>query len=390
MKILIVTQYFLPQPLANAEVVGGLAHALSARGHDVHVVTHAPRADDRNVVVHHALGYFPADRASVPKRVVEYLLFSLGALISGARVRRPDVILVPSPPPTLGLVGALLSLLHRRPFVYVVQDLYPEVAAVAGGVAGSPAMRALKALMGLVYRRAGAVVVIDQQFVDVVGPAAGNTPVIAVRNAIDRSTFRGATPDPDYLTAVGVPEGSPVVMYAGNVGRSQDLELPIMATAGTGASFIVHGDGAGLAALRSFVEANGLDHVRFSPYRDRSELGRVYASADLHVVPLRSGVANASVPSKMLSIFSAERPAVVAAETGSPAATVLSEAGGGWLVPPGDLRAMTDAIGHALADPEERRRRGRAAFEWSEEGASLDRCAREYETIFRRVTQESA
>lgn len=384
MRILIVSQYFLPQPLANAEVIGGLAAELQRLGHDVHVVTPATGADIP-VSLHHAFAYFSPDRASVVKRLAEYVSFSVSSVIAGLRAPRPDVILVPSPPPTLGLVGVALHVLRRRPFVYNVQDLYPEVAAVSGALGRRLPMRVLTALMAFVYRSAAAVVVIDRSFVDVVSAAAGTTPVLAIRNAIDRGPFADASPDPAFLRAIEVPTGRPVIMYAGNIGRSQDLEVVARACAGTDAVFVIHGDGAGRVALESKVREAGWDHVRFSPYRSRDELGRIFASADVHVVPLRGGVAHASVPSKLLSIFSAGRPAIVMAEPDSAASAVVAEAGGGWVVAPGDEVGLRRAIEEALADPESRADRGRSAAAWSEHGASMTRCAEEYAAMLHGV-----
>ena len=66
------------------------------------------------------------------KRLAEYLSFSVGALALGTAVRRPDVVMALSPPPTLGLIGLSIARIRRRPLVYVVQDLYPEVAIASG------------------------------------------------------------------------------------------------------------------------------------------------------------------------------------------------------------------------------------------------------------------
>ena len=65
MNVLVVTQYFLPQPLANAETIGAIVSGLGARGHEVHVVTPAKgEVELSGVTVHHSLGYFAPDRSS--------------------------------------------------------------------------------------------------------------------------------------------------------------------------------------------------------------------------------------------------------------------------------------------------------------------------------------
>lgn len=381
MKILLISQYALPQPLANAEVVGGVAAELGARGHEVTMVSPVRDATaSPGLTPRRAFGWFSPDRASRLGRIAEYLSFTIGALISGGTAPRPDVVVVPSPPPTLGLVGLAVAARHRVPFVYNVQDLYPEIADAVGGVPG-PAVRVLRRLVRFVYRRATAVLVIDQAFVPVIEAASPGAVVRPVRNGIDLGPFRGATRDDAFLDELGVPDGALVVTYAGNIGRSQDLDAAIAATAEAGAHLVIHGAGAGRDALAERLARSGHDHVHFSDFRPRSELGRVFASADLHVVPLKAGVAGSSVPSKLLSIFSAGRPVVLAAEAGSAADAVVREAGGGWVVEPGDPQALAAALTAALADPAGRAERGASALAWALDHAGTDRMALGWEAV---------
>lgn len=388
MRILLVSQYFLPQPLANAEVIGGLAQALGARGHEVTVVSPVPGATASPGVVHRkALGRFARDRKSIPARLVEYGAFTAGALGTGLRAPRPDVIVVPSPPLSLGLVGAVLAARHRAPLVYNVQDLYPEVADAVG--TPGALRRVMQLLARLVYRRSDAIVVIDPGFEPIIRRACPGAVVRSVRNGIDTEPFTGAARDDDWLRQIGVRPDRRVVMYAGNIGRSQDLVPVIEAAGAAGADLVVHGGGAGLDDLQALVAQQGHDHVHFSGYVDRSRLGTVFASADVHVVPLKPGIAWASVPSKLLSIFSAGRPVVLAAELDSPAAAVVEEAGGGWTVEPGHPDALADAVAHALAHPDELTARGASALRWAATTADTSRMAAEWESVLDATIADS-
>lgn len=390
MRVLVVTQYFRPQPLANAETIGCIVSGLARRGHRVHVVSPVRGApSEPNVVHHRAFGYFARDRASLPKRVLEYASFSVGALVAGLRVPRPDVVFVPSPPPTLGLVGLALAAGRRSRLVYNVQDFYPEVAVATGAVRAGALLVTLGRLMRWVYRRSAAVVVIDPSMEDAVREAEPDATVRAVRNGIDLVPFLEARRSATFLDEIGAAANGPVVMYAGNVGRSQDLAPVAKAALDCGATFVVHGGGAALEDLRAEADAAGWSHVRFSGYRPHGELGTVFASADLHVVPLKPGVAAVSVPSKVLSIWAAGRPAVVVAEAGSVAAALVDETGAGWVVEPGDPGALARAIAEALGDPLDMERRGRRGREWAFREAGPERCGRDYEAVLREAVGAS-
>ena len=387
MRVLIVSEYYLPQPLANAEVVGGLAGALAGRGHDVEVLTtaRAPKRLD-GVRVRGRLGYFPADRASVLKRLAEYLSFSVGALALGTAVRRPDVVMALSPPPTLGLIGLSIARIRRRPLVYVVQDLYPEVAIASGVLRPGPALSLLGRLMRVVYAKSAAVVVIDSSMVDAIVTATATALVRPIPNGIDQRPFLTARRDDQWLRSLGVDPTKPVVMYAGNIGRSQDLEGVALAAKANDVQLVIHGGGAALAALRTEVARRGWLHVHFSDFVERERLGVVFASADLHVLPLKPEVAAASVPSKLLSIFSAGRPVLVAAEPESAAARIVEETGAGWVIPAGDTHALTQAMGVALADRAELERRADLGHIWALREAGSDRCAADYEALLSEIT----
>jgi colanic acid biosynthesis glycosyl transferase WcaI len=227
------------------------------------------------------------------------------------------------------------------------------------------------------------VVVIDPAFEPAIARAEPRATVRSIRNGIDLSLFEYAERDADLLRELGVPSGPPVVMYAGNVGRSQDLGAVVRAASAAGAQLVIHGAGARLDELQHAVD--GAPHVHFSGFRPRAELGRVFGSADLHVIPLKPGVAWSSVPSKLLSIFAAGRPAVVAAEKGSPAAELVAEASGGWVVEPGDDDALCRMTVEALRDPAELAARGARAREWARSNAGTDRAAREWDRALREL-----
>ncbi len=90
MKVLFISQYYLPQPLANAEVIGGLVTSLGDEGHEVTVVSPVAGATpSRNVRHRRALGYFAADRRSTMGSAAEYGIGLDRKPVVGSRQRHP-------------------------------------------------------------------------------------------------------------------------------------------------------------------------------------------------------------------------------------------------------------------------------------------------------------
>lgn len=384
MRILILSQYCRPEPLANAEVIGALAQGLADVGVEVHIVTPATGAEVAGVIVHRCVGVHPRDRASILDRVLEYLVFSVSGLITALRAPRPDVIVVPSPPPTLAVVGLLVARIRRTKIVYNVQDLYPEVvAAIGGGRWTGIVLAFLRRLMKVVYGRVDAVVVIDPYFAKLIRRAAPMTRVVAIRNAIDLEPFHDLADYQAIRRSWDADMDVQLVVYAGNTGRSQDLAAVVAACRALDTRLVIHGGGAAHERLRADYADEPL--VSFSDFRPREDIGRVFAAGDIHVVPLRPDVAASSLPSKLLSIFAAGRPALLVAEGDSAAAQLLEEVGAGWRVEPCDPDALVCTLRSALGDRQEQLMRGKAGREWALLHAGPSRMAAEWKELLTSI-----
>ena len=178
-----------------------------------------------------------------------------------------------------------------------------------------------------------------------------------------------------------------VVMYAGNLGFSQSVELLIDAAAALrddpDVVFVVNGGGANRDSLMD--RARGLDNVVFTPLQPRERLPEVLAAADVHTVLLRQGLARSSVPSKLYSILASERPCVASVDAGTEVARSLDAAGAGISVRPGDPEALTKAIRELVSDPDRRTEMGRRGRGWVEEWLSPAAVAAAYEDLFERL-----
>jgi colanic acid biosynthesis glycosyl transferase WcaI len=147
--------------------------------------------------------------------------------------------------------------------------------------------------------------------------------------------------------------------------------------------FVVNGDGAARGHLEQL--AAGLPNVRFAGYQPAPRLPEVLASADLHVVPLRAGLGNVSVPSKTYSVLAAGRPVLAAIDAGTEVPRMLAASGGGRVVAPDDPVAFVAALREMLADPAELAAAGARGRAWVEHAASPQAVARAYELLARSL-----
>jgi colanic acid biosynthesis glycosyl transferase WcaI len=210
----------------------------------------------------------------------------------------------------------------------------------------------------------------------------------------------------DLRREAGIEPDAFVVQYAGNFGRSQDLEaildaarLVEVTTRGAAMHtasgpdvppgtippirFLLVGGGAREDAVRA--RARDVPNVRLLPYQSEERVPEVLSAADVALVPLQRGLARFSVPSKIYSILASGRAVGAAIDAGSEVARIVEEAECGFRVEPGDARALAEEILCLAADRGRAARCGRNARSWSERRGGLDRAATAYESLLTRV-----
>jgi colanic acid biosynthesis glycosyl transferase WcaI len=268
------------------------------------------------------------------------------------------------------------------------------VAVELGLLTGKRVIALASWLERTAYRRADAVTVLSEELADNVraklSRGAGGRPrdrragkVRVIPNFVDTERIRPADPDNAYRAEFGL-RGKRVVLYAGNVGLSQSLDLVLAAAVALAPErdvvFVINGGGAARPELER--KAAGLDNVRFVDMQPKERLGEVLAAGDVHVVPLKRGLAWSSVPSKLYSILAAGRPLVASVDPGTEVARTVERAGAGLAVPPDDAEAFTKALRLLLEDPDQGRAMGASGRRFVEGWASPGAVAEAYDGLF--------
>jgi colanic acid biosynthesis glycosyl transferase WcaI len=417
-RLLVLCPHFAPDTAPTGEVMSSIGTELAARGHELYIVTSLPwyrhhrvEPEWRGRVVRHErvdwgrvtrVHPFPTDKRNIPARALGFAGFTAlveAMALKGWKGHRPDAVVAMSPPLTLGVAGWLAARRWRVPFVFNIQDVFPDVAVELGAITNTAVIRAASWLERWSYRRADAVTVLSDDLRDnLVAKIEGTVPdahdrIRVIPNFVDTVGIAPAEPDGTpgggaYRREFGL-EGRQVVMYAGNVGFSQSLDL-VLAAAGelsdrTDAAFVINGGGSAKLDLQQRVAEAGLANVHFVDFQPKGRLPDVLAAGDIHVVPLRRGLARSSVPSKTYSILAAGRPVVASVDEGTEVARVVEKAGAGLAVPPDDPDAFTHAITALLDDPARARAMGAAGRLFVERWASPAAVAERYEALFEEL-----
>jgi glycosyltransferase involved in cell wall biosynthesis len=276
--------------------------------------------------------------------LVTYLVLAFWA---GLTARRPHVILVETDPPVLGLLAACLSRWHRCPFIYYLQDLFPEVGLALGRLRPGIITRLLHWATQVGLSGAERVIVLGQDMRGkVISRGIASRKITVVPNWADTELIY-PRPRTNPWEGSHCPNGELVVMYSGNLGLSQNLEQLLMAARELRPlpiRFVVVGEGAAKERLMEQARAWNLDNVRFLPYQPKEKLGESLAAADVHFIPLRRGLAGSIVPSKLYGILAAGVPFIAAVDSSSEVARVAKETGAGLVIPPDSAPDLATAL----------------------------------------------
>jgi len=358
-ELLILSNYFHPEPTGSAPPITDLAAWAGELGLRPHVLTARPsypRAEvypgyekgqrDREVFrgaeVRRVPSLIPRSRGLVGRLAGE-LSFAVSAVLRRKRRYAGVVCVCPSI-----FVVVVAPMFRRRGgrVVAIVHDIQSGLAQSLNFGGAGAILKLLRGLERWSLNRCDGIVALTEgmaaelRALGVTKPIDVLPPQVNVREIIPR-------PEPET--------GPPTLLYSGNLGRKQGLDQ-ILALARTlkdrGHAAVIHirGEGSERGDLEREAAAAGLDNVRFSDLAPRAEISQALGDAVLHLVPQSPGGANFALPSKVFSIMAARRAFVATADADSPLGRVVTRSGAGLCVPAGDPEVLAEAVVTLLAD----------------------------------------
>ncbi len=295
--ILILNEYYPPDTSATAKMAALVAEALAEK-HRVTVLAGRPsydpderypyailRRDMRNGVTVERVGSTAYSRHKMVSRVSNYLSY-LALAVPRALAIRADVIVAMTDPPFAGLAGAFISKLARRPFIYNIRDLYPDMALGGGIVKESLSVRWWEKLHRRALRRAKRVVVLgDDMRERILRKGIAPERVVVIR---DGTLIPEILAEQSHPIAREIRCGFPfVAIHAGNLGFYGAWETllntaKLLEAENIGLIFV--GEGANRQRLQQATQ--GSPNVRFLPFRPAQEVPLVMAAGDVHIITM--------------------------------------------------------------------------------------------------------
>ena len=406
LRVLILSQWYAPEPDIKIHL---LAKDLVSRGHRVISITGLPNYPQGRIYPGYhqrpwqweevdgvrvlRLPLYPDHSRSVERRSLNYLTFAASASLLGPLLCGPaDVMWVYHPPLTVGIPAWWIGLLRRVPFVYEIQDMWPETLAATGMMPSQKVARWVSRLARFVYRRAAAITVISPGFKrNLVDKGVPPEKIHVIPNWADEDIYHPVLRDEALAAEHGL-AGRFNVVYGGNMGAAQELQNVIEAATLLRdlpeVQFVFIGDGVDRDTLYQMVRERKLENVRFLGRQPAPEMPRFYALADVLLVHLkRDPLFEITIPSKTLVYLACGRP-ILGVVSGDPA-DVIREAGAGVICPQEDPAALARTVRELYAMPaEQREAMGRSGWQAFLANYTRRVLVERYEALLRQVVED--
>ena len=324
-------------------------------------------------------------------RATNYMTYFASALAASRSIGPQDIVVSLTDPPILGLAALRAARRAGARFVFLCEDIFPEVALLLEDFHNTTVNNALDRINRRLVREADAVVALGERMkrrlVEEKGAPAERVHVI--HNWADCDAITPGPKDNAFARMHGLHDKF-VLMHSGNVGLSQNLDLLIDAADRLRSRdrlvIAIVGDGARRRTLEAAAGARGLTNVRFFPYQPKELLHESFAAADAFLVSLKPGLEGYIVPSKLYGILAAGRPFVAAVDPSCEVAAIATEHDCGVVAPPGDPERLVSAIAGFCDDTARAREMGenarRASWRYDRRAA-----VRAYHDLFVRLAR---
>ncbi len=403
MRILFLTQWFTPEP----NFIISLAKGLKKRGHHVEVLTGFPNYPGGKVYKGYKIRFwqkeeieglpvvrvplYPSHSHSRIGRILNYFSFAISAAIMGSFLTgKYDVIYVYHPPITVGIPAIWLGFIKRIPFVYHIQDMWPDSVKVSGMMNNGFALGLVDKWCNYVYKKAAKLVVISPGFKQLLCERGVQEEKIeTVYNWCDDSNIFRKKKDEVAAAKLGF-SGKFNIIFAGTMGKGQALDAVLDAAKMLKSEcpeiqYVFVGDGVESERLKKRKEEMGLGNVIFLDRRPMSEVAEILCLGDVLLVHLKDDpLYRITIPGKTQAYMSTGKPILMGVRGN--ASDLVAQAGAGLSCEPGNPRSIADVSKKMFAMPkEELEKMGDNGREFYSKNLSLDVAVGKFERMFESI-----
>lgn len=390
-RIVFFTQLYYPDMTTTAIIMTDLVEDLAAYGLDAEVVCAQPTyiknlgLQVRQIKIGGAadLGKFPKSEChnGVSIRRVWSFLFDknkiLGRMLNGTScflsmfsmvfsTGKNNLLIFNTNPALLPFLGFITATLRGQRYAVLVHDLWPELPAQIGMIKKDGLLyRTIDFITKLSFKHASGVIVLSEAMKRIIldkVQGIGDR-IHVIHNWADASrVYPVAKKDNRLLDELGL-RHKKVVMYSGNLGRYQPLEVMIHAARELrdrdDIVFVFAGDGGKRQKVQEMAACQNLDNIMFIPFQPLDRLAESLSMADVALMGIYPENEGVIMPSKLYGLLAVGRPIICVSDPASEVVDILKKAGAGLHASIDNPKELANKILDLINNPEEAQKIGK-------------------------------
>ena len=367
MRVLFINAYFMPETIAFSHLEKDLIEGLISAGHEIEVICPTPTRGVTDEVyeryktvkteelydgkVRVRRFFAPREGKNPLIRAFRYFWCNLREYQIGKKYKNIDTIFAVSTPPTQGLLAGKLRKKLNCPFIYSLQDIFPDSLATTGlAKEGSLIWKIGSWIERTTYGYAKRIIVISESCKrNLLNKGVSEDKLSLISNWVDIDQIKPVSRENNKLIdELGIDSNKFLVVYAGNFGAAQGADIILKAAEELidkpEIQFIIFGGGAEYGVAANCVAEHKLTNVMINPLLPQDRVSEVYSLGDVALITCKPGVGNSGMPSKTWSIMACNTPIIAAFDMTSDLADAIQMSNAGECVEPGKADALADAI----------------------------------------------
>ena len=404
MRILQLSAYFEPEQVSSSHLTNDLYTELTKN--DIEIVDYVPapcrgvskEVRDKYKKIKYEEKYdglYKVHRFSMFAegknpliRAARYLLVNFIQFYKGIHEKNIDLIYSASTPPTQGLLCGMLKKRLKVPYVYNLQDIFPDSLVNAGMTSeGSIIWKIGRKIEDFTYNQADKIIVISQGFKrNIMQKGVPEEKIEVISNWIDLDSVHPVErKDNRLISEFGLDPNKFIVVYAGNFGAAQGADIVLKAAKElleeNDIQFVIFGGGPYFKDAKK--EAEELNNVFIHELLPQEKVSEVYSLGDVALITCKAGTGKAGMPSKTWSIMACNTPIIASFDTDSDLADVIRDSGAGECVEPEQTDLLINEILNTYQNKDKYTRINSRNYVY--QNASKEQCTKKYLEAIRTV-----
>ncbi len=368
MRLLFYGLNYHPELTGIGKYTGEACERLAAQAHDVEVITTPPYypawqvnkeyrgknwyTETLNGVKVHRCPFYIPKKVTAVKRILMEMTFITSSLVYWLPKffsKKPDAVVCVVHPFQLGMLPLIYRKIRGVPFVYHIQDLQIDIADEMGMIKNKTLFKIMYKMERYIMDNAVVVSSISDGMLNKIrGKQLKRDNTYLFPNWVDTKFIKSLSKQDSLLEKLGYSLDDFIVLYSGNMGEKQGLEIVIEAADllkdNARIKFVMVGEGNTRTGLENSAKEKKLENIRFFPLQPYADLPKLLAMADIHLVLQKKSASDLVLPSKLTGILSAGGVAIISAGENSYLYNEVKQNNLGVTIAPENGKNLSDAI----------------------------------------------